>query len=397
MDRQSTKVFQAILLFPLLLLIMNGACGQKDSVKFSKQTLFSVFEEYISEGVAVADVNHDGKMDVMAGTFWFRAPDWKRFELDVPEIHSIGGYGNSFLNFSMDVNKDGWMDMIRVGFPSREARWYENPKNDTGHWKSHLVYPSVGNESPTFVDVDGDGLKDLLCNDPNTKKVIWVSPPRNKKDTSWSTYTISSDTLNGTNLFQHGLGFGDINGDGYNDVIIRSGWWQGSKNPLKADWPFHSANLGPECAEMYVMDLDGDGDNDVITSSAHNYGIWWYEQSKSADTVAWIQHEIYKEFSQSHGLALFDVNGDGHPDLVTGKRFWAHNGNDPGEREPAVLYWFEYKPGKQPKWIPHLIDNDSGVGLHVTTADMNGDRRPDIIISNKKGVFVFNQTSTKKN
>jgi hypothetical protein len=88
---------------------------------------------------------------------------------------------------------------------------------------------------------------------------------------------------------------------------------------------------------------------------------------------------------------MADVNGDGHPDLVTGKRYFAHNGEDPGAYEPADLYWFEFKPGATPTWIPHLIDNNSGVGLQVLVQDMNGDGLPDIIVSNKKGVFFFEQ------
>ena len=387
-------------LYGLLLFSLLSACvtcyAQKQTIRFKKHVLFSVFEEYISEGVAAGDVNKDGMLDVMAGTFWFEAPNWNRHELDVPEIHSIGGYGNSFLNFSMDVNGDGWIDMIRIGFPSKEARWYENPKNKKGHWKSHLVFHSVGNESPVFVDIDGDGKKDLLCNDPINKKVVWVSPPRSKGDTVWTTSIISSDTLIGTHLFTHGLGYGDLNGDGYKDVIIRDGWWEGSKNPKKPDWKFHKEALGPECAQMYAIDMDGDGDKDILSSSAHNYGIWWYEQIKKADSVNWKQHDIFKAFSQSHGLGLADINGDGSPDLIAGKRFWAHNGSDPGEREPAVIYWFEYKPGRKPQWIPHLIDSTSGVGLHVVTQDMNKDGLPDIVVSNKKGVFVFEQIRSIK-
>ncbi len=371
------------------------AFPQSSPVHFKKNILFTEFEKYISEGVATGDVNKDGKPDVMAGTFWFEAPNWKRHEIDTPEIHSIGGYGNSFLNYSMDVNSDGWIDFIRIGFPSKEAWWYENPKNKKGYWKKHLVFHSVGNESPAFVDIDGDGRPDLLCNDPINKKVVWVSPPRGKHDTAWTTHIISADTIIGTNLFTHGLGYGDINGDGYKDVIIKDGWWEGSKGPKKPNWKFHPAVLGDECAQIYVMDVDGDGDNDIISSSAHNYGIWWYEQIKSGDSVTWKQHEIYNKFSQSHGLLVVDINKDGHPDLVTGKRFWAHNGNDPGAREPAVLYWFEFKPGPQPVWIPHLIDEDSGIGLQGVSTDMNKDGLPDIIISNKKGIFVFDQLRNK--
>lgn len=357
-------------------------------LKFKKHVLAT---EYISEGVATADVNKDGKTDVLAGTFWYEAPDWKRHEITTPYIHpSIGGYGNSFLNFAMDVNQDGWTDLVKVGFPSKEAYWYENPQNKGGHWKERLVYPSVGNESPAMVDVDGDGRLDLLCNDPAKKKVIWVKSPSVKGDTTWTTYTISNDTLRGTNLFTHGLGWGDINLDGRKDVLIREGWWEAPADPRQADWTFHPANWGAECAQIYALDLDGDGDQDIITSSAHNYGIWWHEQVKDNNgNITWQQHEIFKEFSQSHGMAMVDLNKDGNPDLLTGKRFWAHNGNDPGEKEPAVLYWFEYKPGKQPQWIPHLIDNDSGVGLHVVPTDINKDKLLDIVIANKKGIFVF--------
>ena len=106
----------------------------------------------------------------------------------------------------------------------------------------------------------------------------------------------------------------------------------------------------------------------------------------------WITHEISKLFSQSHSLAFTDMNGDGHPDLVTGKRYLAHqDGHDPGSYEPAVLYWFEHIPGKDPQWIPHQIDDNSGIGNSIIVKDINGDKLPDIIVSNKKGVFFFEQ------
>ncbi len=364
--------------------------GDKE-ISFRKTVLST---QYISEGVAVADVNKDGKPDVLAGTFWWKAPNWEKMEITTPYIHpSEEGYGNSFLNFSLDVNNDGWDDVIKVGLPGEKAFWYENPKNKKGHWKERLLYHSVGNESPTLVDIDGDGRNDLLCNDSEKKKVIWLDASHKKGDTAWSAHVISDDTLIGTHKYTHGLGYGDINGDGRKDVVIRDGWWEGPQNPREENWTFHKADLGDECAQMYVVDVDVDGDNDVISSSAHNYGIWWYEQVREGDTSAWKKHEIFKQFSQTHGLAFADINGDGRPDLVTGKRFWAHNGNDPGEKEPAVLYWFEFIPGKTPKFIPHEIDNNSGAGLQVIIVDLNKDGKNDIVTANKKGVFVFEQNT----
>src|SRR5690606_18191513 len=107
--------------------------------------------------------------------------------------------------------------------------------------------------------------------------------------------------------------------------------------------------------------------------------------------TTWQTHEISKDISQTHATSLTDVNGDGHPDLITGKRFFAHNDtdNDPGAREPAVLCWFEFKPGNAPYFQRHEIDNDSGVGLNIVAEDITGDGTLDIAIANKKGVFLF--------
>src|SRR5690349_8607948 len=154
----------------------SGLSAQQDddSLRFAKHTLTS---EFISEGVAVGDVNHDGKVDVMAGAYWFAAPDWKRQEIFTGKsFDGAKGYSNSFLNFSMDVNEDGWVDFIVVDFPGTVAYWYENPKNQPGLWKKHVIHETVlvGNESPGFVDVDGDGRMDLLCADSKEKQMVWL-------------------------------------------------------------------------------------------------------------------------------------------------------------------------------------------------------------------------------
>ncbi len=391
------------MIYPAFFLSAPGGCqsGPEETRLTHKKVKETVFKkhiltsDFISEGVAVSDVNKDGKTDILAGAYWFEAPNWIQHEIDTPQQFSVEeGYSNSFLNFTTDVNNDGWMDFIRVDFPGEGVYWYENPKNKEGHWPSRLIHPSVCNESPAFGDVDGDGSMDMVFSNADQGEMAWFYMDEENSETPWKSMPISKTQAPGTYKFSHGLGIADVNGDKRNDILVKEGWWEAPVKFHTPNWRFHRANLGDDCSQMHTYDFDMDGDNDVIACSAHNYGIWWYEQIRdSQDNRTWEKHTIFDKFSQSHSSALVDVNGDGLPDLVTGKRYFAHNGHDPGGHEPAVLYWFELRhdENNQPRWIPHLIDNNSGSGLNVVVEDISGDGMPDIITANKKGVFYFEQ------
>jgi hypothetical protein len=208
----------------------------------------------------------------------------------------------------------------------------------------------------------------------------------------WKEFTISAKESQGSAPFSHGLGFGDMNNDGRKDVIIKEGWWEAPIDPKIPNWKFHPSKLGEASAQMYAYDFNGDGLTDVLSSSAHELGIWWHKQGKdSSGNPTWKTNLIDDTYTQTHGVAFVDINSNGLPDFVTGKRYFAHMGSDPGEFDTPFLYWYEFVPGAKPTWIPHKIDEDSGVGVHVLSEDINKDGLPDIIISNKKGVFVFAQ------
>ena len=375
-----------------------------------------------SEGGHFGDFNHDGQGDVVVGPYWYAGPDFKKrhtiypdkvpvkdaFEITkggqkvkVPgykgELSGTNGYSNNFLTYTYDFNSDGWKDVLVFGWPGKETIWYENPKNKPGLWKANVIFKVTDGESPRLEDVTGDGKPELLAfqgGHLGYGEADWSNPAK-----EWKFVSIS--TKGKWQRYSHGYGAGDINGDGRKDILEAAGWWEQPKKVDGSPWKFHKAPFGLGGAQMYTYDVDGDGDADVITSLiAHGYGLAWFEHRKGSTGIEWKQHTIINskpadspfgvKFSQLHAIDLADIDGDGLLDIITGKRFWAHGPK--GDQEPgapAVLYWFGLtrKAGKV-EYIPHQIDDNSGVGTQVAAGDVNGDGLLDIVVGNKKGAFV---------
>ncbi len=375
-------------------------------------------ERFRSEGVAAVDVNNDGTPDVVAGDVWYQAPAadaanysdsaaWKQREIRMPGDFVAGvGYSNSFANFAWDMDRDGWQDVVIVGFPGDPFHWYKNPGTDqSSHWQQNVIWTSICNESPEFEDLNQDGIPEFVFgSQPEAQMGFTRIPDADKAAQSFGFQAIGEKGdphQNGTFKYYHGLGAGDMNNDGHRDIIICHGWWQSPGDiSSKELWKFHPIRITtpdgpaplPAASYIYADDLDLDGDADLFLSSAHTFGVWWAE-NKGDD--GWKLHEIDKSFSQTHAVERVDINGDGQLDYVTGKRFFAHNGGDPGAHDPVVMYWFETirTAGQPPVFKPHQITAGlgTGVGTQFAIHDMNNDGKPDIVLSNKKGVNVLVQ------
>jgi VCBS repeat protein len=383
-------------------------------------------DQFWSEGANAGDLNNDGVADIIAGPYWWEGPDYaKRHEyypatttfkltlgpmttVDVPGFEGTLGkenkYSDNFFAWPFDFNKDGWNDILIIGFPGTDTSWFENPKGKDGHWTRHKVFAQTDNESPTFADLTGDGKPELVC---ITKgRYGYATPDWSDPSKPWTFHPISPDNKYGN--FTHGMGLGDVNGDGRLDLLEKDGWWEQPAS-LAGDpiWTLHAQKFGSGGSQMYAYDVNGDGLNDVITAlTAHSFGLAWYEQHREGGTTGFREHVIMNKepgdnrygvkFSEVHAIDLVDMDGDGLKDLVTGKRFWSHGRTgDPDRNDAAVVYWFRLTrasgasgASKTVDFVPYLVDSESGVGTQVVAVDVNKDGLLDIVAANKRGVFV---------
>ena len=413
-----------------LVVLLSGTllASAKERVLHTFKTV-KLTDKFWSEGASFGDFNKDGKGDVASGPYWWEGPGFQKRHEYYPATKTFplkdkdgteqavegfegalgknNAYSDNFFAFTYDFNKDGWDDILILGFPGDISAWYENPKGREGHWQKHIALQITDNESPTFTDLTGDGKPEIVCNSEGY--FGYAEPDWNDAAKPWKFHRVTPKGA--WQRFTHGMGVGDVNGDGRMDIMEKDGWWE-QPSTLTGDpaWTFHRFLFSPGGgAQMYAYDVDGDGDNDVIASvAAHGYGLAWYEHVKENGQITFKEHIFMNKepkenkygvhFSQLHAVDLVDMDGDGLKDIVTGKRYWAHGAHGDAEpNSPAVLYWFKpvRNPDKSVDFIPYLIDGDSGIGTQMLVGDVNGNQLLDIVVGNKKGTFVsIHQTKT---
>jgi len=342
-------------------------------------------ERYESAGVF--DVNGNGVLDIVSGAYWYEGPDFKK-QHPVGAVSAHGEYFDDFSTIPLDVNGNGRPDFVTGGWWGNTVRWRENPGDPDKEWPEHVIAECGNVETTRAWDIDGDGIVEVVPNTPGKPLVVYKLKV---DDAGKGTGEFETHTLRAENQ-GHGLGYGDINGDGRGDFVLREGWLEAPENIYEDEWTWHpDFDLGSSSVPILVADVNRDGLNDLVVGQAHGYGLDWWEQRVEDGKRSWVKHPIDPYCSQYHDMFWVDIDGDGECELVTGKRYRAHCGNDPGSADDVGIYYFKWNGDSFSKQVidygPARVG--TGCGIFFQVADLDGNGRLDIVAPGKDGLYVF--------
>lgn len=347
-----------------------------------------------AEGCSIMDMNGDGRPDITSGVYWYENPgpaggEWKthKFRQIAPNIHGVSSGNKAFWSefvadngeFAIDVNHDGATDLVTSSWQNDGIWWFENPKQQDVMWKPHFICHSQQTEGMVHADINGDGTPDVIAAHYGRQGLIWIN---------FAGPQPAVHHVGGPKEYDgHGVGVGDLDGDGKPDILTPYGWLKG----VDADhdqWEWHPEWTLQEAGfPILVYDVNNDGKMDVIYGHGHDYGLYWLEQITQNGKRAWQRHLIDDSFSQCHALNLADIDGDGEPELIVGKRYRGHNGRDPGGYDPLCIYYYKIDRSRA-HFTRYTIsyNGTAGVGTQILVHDMDGDGDLDIVVAGKTGV-----------
>jgi hypothetical protein len=341
-----------------------------------------------AEGIAMIDMNSDGRPDLLSGAYWYENPgsqggEWKRHQYRT--VQTVNEFVSDCGEWAIDVNHDGAPDLVTVGWQTDGLWWYENPKKPDVMWERHLITHTIDTEGGTLADLNGDGKPDLALAHYGRTGMIWVdfagSEPKAHK-------------AGGHDQDGHGVGMADVDGDGKTDLLTPFGWFK-NIDANSDKWEWHGEwNLGETGFPIVGYDVNGDGKTDILYGRGHSYGLYWMEQGGGGK---WAKHTVDESFSQVHVLKLVDIDGDGQPELLAGKRYRGHSGNDPGSYDPLVIYYYKIDT-KSGKWTryPISLNGTAGAGTQFIVQDLDGDGDMDVAVAGKTGVHFLENLQVNK-
>ncbi len=324
-----------------------------------------------AQSVYSADVDGDGDMDVLGAahedddiTWWENtAGDGTAWT----ERTVNGAFDAAWSVYAADVDGDGDMDVLGAAALDDDITWWENTTGDGTAWTEHTVDGEFdGAWSVYAADVDGDGDMDVLGAAGNDDDIAWWENTAGDGST-WTEHTVDGAFVGAASVYAV-----DVDGDGDMDVLgAASGadeiaWWENTSGDGSA-WTEHTIDgMFGMAVSVYAADVDGDGDMDVLGAAGNDDDIAWWENT-AGDGSTWTEHTVDGDFWGANSVYAADVDGDGDMDVLGA----AMMDDD--------ITWWENTAGDGTTWTEHTVDGDFWSAISVYAADVDGDGDMDVL------------------
>lgn len=374
----------------LLLIALAPALAGGEEVTWKRHALDPRSE---FPACAAFDVDRDGDLDIFSGGWWYEAPTWERHK--VRDVDVIRGRFDDYSNLPLDCNGDGWTDVISVNYRSEAIYWIEHPGERLGrqHWTVHRIDKPGHSETGRLHDLDGDGDLDILPN--GTDFAAWYEFAPEKLDGGgqkpvWIRRELPKEAAG------HGIGVLPARAGMPATLVTPRGLVRPAESP-QGRWLFEPFELKVDLrrtlhadASVPIVSLPHGGTYRLCWGRGHRTGLY----SRIGQSMI---EAIDTSWSQCHAPLVADIDGDGQLDLVAGKRYLGHEGKDPGELDPLVLYWYQYVP-EHGTWRRHAIEEagPAGIDLDGKVVDLDGDGDIDVIAPSRHGLYWYENLRVNK-
>jgi outer membrane protein OmpA-like peptidoglycan-associated protein len=294
-------------------------------------------------------------------------------QFDGPSLISTAADGADCV-YAADMDKDGDIDVLSASWYDNKIAWYENTAGDGKSWNTHVISTKAYYATGVFAaDIDGDGDMDVVSSSWLDDKVAWYENEDGKGE-KWQEHLVTRKA-NGANA----VWAADIDGDGDQDILCASEqdkritWYENTLNTSEKKgkgWVAHTITrqAGGACS-VCVADIDGDGHPDVVSGSRKDDKAAWYRNKKGKGT-SWAKRTITTMAAGVAWVAAADMDGDGDTDVLT------------ASRDDDRISWYE-NVDKGVSWYPHIVTSWADYALSVSPADLDGDGDMDVVSASK--------------
>ena len=324
-----------------------------------------------AHSVYAADMDGDGDMDIVSASYldntiaWYENNGASDPSFTAADIATDKDGAMSV--FAADLDGDGDMDIVSASYNDDTIAWYENNgAADPSFTAADIATSADGARSVFAADLDGDGDMDIVSASVNDDTIAWYKN-NGAADPSWTAADIATNADGAYSVFA-----ADMDGDGDMDIVSASvnddtiAWYEnnGASNPSWTKAVIATSADGPW--SVYAADMDGDGDMDIVSASSYDDTIAWYENNGASDP-SWTAADIATSADSATSVYVADIDGDGDMDIIS------------SSQSDNTIAWYENNGAADPSWTASDIATSAAGAISVFGADMDGDGDMDIV------------------